>query len=61
MNCIHKNESNKASFQHDVVYIDFKDLPRRMVAERILYDKAFNVTKNSNYDRYHRGLASMVL
>ena len=44
-----------------MVYIDFKDLPRRMVAERILHDKAFNVTKNSNNDRYHRGLASMVL
>ena len=37
---------------------DFKD--RRTVADRVLRDKAFNIAKNSKYDAYQRGLASMV-
>ena len=28
--------------------------------DRILRDKAFNIAKNSKYDGYQRGLASMV-
>ena len=39
---------------------DIKDLPQRSDSDKILRDKAFNVTKNPNYDGYQRGLASMV-
>ena len=43
-----------------MAYGDFKDLTRRIVSDKILHDKAFNIAKNLKYDRYQRGLASMV-
>ena len=49
---IYKNELDKACFQHDMAYGDFKDLARRK-------DKAFNIAKNPKYDGCQRGLASM--
>ena len=57
---IYQNELDKARFQHDMVYRDFKDLTRRTDSNKILRDKAFNIAKNPNYDGYKRGLASMV-
>ena len=56
----YKNELNKACFAHDAAYSDSKDLTKRTVADKVLRDKAFNITKNSKYDEYQRGLASMV-
>ena len=43
-----------------MAYGDFKDLARRAASDKVLRDKAFNVAKNTKYDRYQRGLASMV-
>ena len=40
------NELDKACFQDDMVYGDFKDLTRRTASDKILYDKALNVAKN---------------
>ena len=57
---IHKNELDKACFQHDMAYGDLKDLKRRIAADNVLRDKAFNIAKNSKYDGYQRELASMV-
>ena len=57
---IYRNELDKACFQHDMAYGDFKDLARRTASDKVLRDKAFNITKNPKYDGYHRGLASMV-
>ena len=57
---IYKNELDKAYFQHDMAYGDFKDLKRRTASDKILKDKAFNIAKNPKYDGYQRGLASMV-
>ena len=57
---IYKNELDKACFQHDMAYGDFKDLKRRTASDKILRDKAFNIAKNPKYDRYQRGLGSMV-
>ena len=59
-NYIYKNELDKACFQHDMVYGDFKNLKRRTASDKVLKDKAFNIAKNPNYDEYQRGLASMV-
>ena len=42
-----------------MTYGDFKDL-KRTASDKILRDKAFNIAKNSKYDGYQRGLASMV-
>ena len=57
---IYKNELDKASFQHDMTYEDFKDLARTTASDKVLRDKAFNIAKNPTYDGYQRGLASMV-
>ena len=60
INYIYKNELDKACFQHNMAYGDFKDLARRTASDKILRDKAFNIAKNPKYDGYQRGLASMV-
>ena len=57
---IHQNELDKAYFQHDKAYGDFKGLPRRAASDKLLRDKAFNITENPKYDGYQRQLASMV-
>ena len=57
---IYQNELDKACFQHDIAYGDFKDLARRRASHKILRDKAFNISKNLKYDKYQKSLASMV-
>ena len=57
---IYQNELDKACFQHDMAYGDFKDLNRRTLADKVLHDKAFNIAKDPKYDGYQRGLASVV-
>ena len=53
---IYWNELDKAYFQHDMAYGDFKDLNRRTFADNVLCDKAFNITKDPKYDRYNLDL-----
>ena len=53
---IYQNKSDKTCFQCDMAYGDFKNFTRRTDSDKILPDKAYN----PNYDRYQRGLASMV-
>ena len=55
---IYQNELDKACFQHDMAYGDFKDFNRRLFAEKVLLDKAFSIAPK--YDVYHCDLASMV-
>ena len=55
-----KNELDKACFQHDMIYGDFKDLAKRIAADKVLRDKAFKIASDQKYDGYQRGLASMV-
>ena len=43
-----------------MAYGDFKDLTKRIAADKVLRNKAFNIAKNPKYDGYQRGLASMV-
>ena len=43
---IYQSELDKACFQHDMAYGDFKDLNRRTIADKVLRDKAFNIAKN---------------
>ena len=56
---IYKNELDKACFQHDMAYGDFKDLKRRTTSDKILRDKAFNFAKNPKYHGCQRGLPFM--
>ena len=51
---------DKACFQRDTAYGDFKDLAKRTAADKVLRDTAFNVAKGPKYDGHQRGLASMV-
>ena len=57
---IYKNELDKACFQHDIAYGDFKDLAKRTAADKVIRDKAFKIATYQKYDGYQRGLASMV-
>ena len=56
----YQNELDKASFQHEMAYGDFKDLTRRTASDKILHNKAFNIAKNLKYDGYRRVLDSIV-
>ena len=56
---VYRNELDKACFQHDMAYGDFKDLARRTAADKVLRDKAFNIAKDPRYNGYQRGWASM--
>ena len=42
---IYQNELDKACFQRDMAYGDFKDSTKRTVSDKILRDKSFNVAK----------------
>ena len=55
-NYIYENELDKASFEHYMAYRDFKDLTRRIVSDKFLRDKAFNIAKNPKCDEYQIGL-----
>ena len=57
---IYRNELDKACFQHDSAYADYKDLINRTEADKVLTDKAYDIASNPEYDGYQRGLASMV-
>ena len=43
-----------------MTYGDFKDVAKRTAADKVLRDNTFNIAKNSKYDGYQKGLASMV-
>ena len=57
---IYRNELDKACFQYNMAYRDFKDLKKRTAADKVLRDKAFNIAKDLKYDGYQTGLASKV-
>ena len=47
---IYKIELDKAYFQNDMEYWDFKDSKRRTFSDKVLRDKAFNTVRNSKYN-----------
>ena len=49
---VYRNELDKACFQHDMAYGNFKDLARKTVSDKVLRRKAFNIAKNPKYDGY---------
>ena len=40
--------------------VEILKIYRRTAANKVLFDKTFNIAKNWIYDRYHCGLASMI-
>ena len=57
---IYKKEQDQTCFQYDMVYVDFQDLPRKAISDKVLQEKAFAIVSNSQFGRYERGLAPMV-
>ena len=57
---IYQNELDKASFQHDMVSGDYKNLTRKTASQKVLCDTAFNNAKNPKYGGYKRGFTSIV-
>ena len=55
--CIYRNELDKACFQHDFGYGDFRHFARRTASDKVLKDKAFDIAENKKYDAYQRRLA----
>ena len=51
---------DKACFQHDVAYVDVKDITGKTASDKVLRDRAFSIVKNMKSDGYQRGLASVV-
>ena len=58
MRYIYQNWLDKACFQYDMAYGNFKDLSRSIFVDKVLCNKAFTA-KDLKYDRYQHGLASM--
>ena len=56
---ISQNKLDKAYFLHNIAHGDFQDSPRRIASDKVLRDKALNITKNPNYNENNRGLALM--
>ena len=57
---IFQNKLDKACFQHDMTYGDFKDLNGKTTADKALRYKAFDIAKNPKHYRHQCGLVSMV-
>ena len=55
-----KNQLDKACFQDDVFYDDFKGLNIRAAGDKVFHDKTFNFAKNPKFDWYQRGHASII-
>ena len=54
---ISQNQLDKACFQHDMVYGDFKVLPRRTASDKVLRDKSFNLlTVKMVFDNWKKKL-----
>ena len=43
---IYRNELDKACFQHDMAYGEFKSLAIRTASNKVLKDISFNIAKN---------------
>ena len=42
---IYQKNLDKACFQHDITFTDFKDLPRRTTSDKVLRDNSFSIAK----------------
>lgn len=56
---IYSNELDKSYFQHDMAYLDLKDLPKLTVFNNLLSNNTLKNDRDSNYDERQFGRASM--
>ena len=45
---IYRKELEKACFQHDMAYGNFKDLTKRTASDKVLREKALNIAKKKS-------------
>ena len=57
---IFHNKLDKACFQHDIAYEDFKGLTSRTASDKVLCYKAFNIVKNFKWHGYQYRLVSVI-
>ena len=57
---MYRNELDKACLNHEVEYSGSKDLAKRTISDKILKDRAYEISTNRNYDGYQRAVASIV-
>ena len=57
---LYRDKLDKARFAHNAAYSDSKDLATRIIWNKILKDKAYEIARNPKYDGYQRALASVV-
>ena len=57
---IYQRELNKAFLKHDMGYENFKGLTRKTASDKYCVKKHVVLLKITNYNRYQRGIASML-
>ena len=57
---IYQNELDKACFQHEMDYGNFRDLSTRTAANKIIREEALNTAKDAKYCRDDLGIALVV-
>ena len=57
---LYRNELDEVCFVHDAAYSDSNDLAKRIISDKTLRDRAYEIARNRNYDGYQRALARMV-
>ena len=57
---IYKNDLDKACIQHDIAYGKSKDFSKGTQLDKVLRDKAFEITSDLKHDSYQRRLAPMI-
>ena len=61
LNYIYKNElDSKDCLAHDAANTNSKDLAKKTILDKILKDRAYEITLNPEYDGSQRGLESKV-
>ena len=57
---LYRIELDKVCFAHNAIYSDSNDLVNKTVSDKILKEKAFEISRDPKYDGYQKTLASMV-
>ena len=57
---LYRNELDEVCFVHDAAYSDSNDLAKRIISDKTLRDRAYEIARNRNCDGYQRALARMV-
>ena len=49
---LYRIELDKACFARDATYSDSKDLAKRIISDKVLKDRPYEIARNPNYDGY---------